>query len=156
MHTKRLYTFLYVIIGLVIMIVIAGGILYKQTESQKILEVSNKQLEAQNPNLTHKADDEYFELVGFGELEINDSNPYINLINPSKNQVYLSFDVIYNDEQLYSSNLIEPGKMEQYNIYECLDAGEHTLTYSINVYDINNKEPLWTGIQQEQELIIKS
>lgn len=156
MQIRKLYTFVYIIIGLVVMIAIAGAVLYEESKGQDILDVSSKQLDAENPNLTRSQDNDYFELVGFGQLEINNENPYINLINPSKNQVYLSFDVIYNDESIYSSNLIEPGKMEQYNIYECLDAGEHKVIYSINVYDIENKQPLWTGIQQEQELIIKS
>ena len=146
-----------IIIGLLTMICIAGGTLYVIKKQEKpSLEVSNSQITADNPNLTKHTDDQYFELVGFGQLEISEGNPYINLINPSENSVYLSFDVIYKDESLYQSNLIEPGKMEQYDVYSSLDAGEHTITYSINVYDLVDKKLLWPGIQQEQELIIKS
>jgi len=77
------------------------------------------------------------------------------LINSSENNVYLSFDVLYKDESLYKTGLISPGQMEQYNIYNKLDAGQHTLTYSINVYD-TNENILWSGIQQEQEILIKN
>ena len=118
--------------------------------------LSSNQMEASNPNLTNSVDDGYFELVGFGRLQLDENNQNLNLINPSENRVYLSFDVIYNDDVLYESDLIEPGKMEQYNAYGGLNAGEHTITYSINVYDIENKKPLWTGIKQKQEVIIKS
>ena len=151
MNNKLLTKLTVVIIGLVVSIGIAGGYLYITQQP----EVSSSQLDASNPNLTKSDDDQYFELVGFGQLEINKDNPYINLINPSENSVYLRFDVIYNDNVLYSTKLIEPGKMEQYDIYSCLDAGEHTITYSINVYDLIDKSPLWTGIEQEQEIQIK-
>ena len=141
-----------VIIILSIMICISLIILLRNKID---LSVSNSQVDAAMPNLKNTAENEYFELMGFGKLEINETNPYLNLINTSDNKVYLSFDVIYNDNVLYSTKLIEPGKMEQYDIYSCLDAGEHTITYSINVYDLIDKSPLWTGIEQEQEIQIK-
>lgn len=160
MKVKQLYLKAFIIIALVICIGTSLGILYFSNNSQDKgvftpLEVSNNQMDAKKPNLNKNDKDEYFELVGYGQLEINKSNPYINLINPSENSVYLSFDVIYNDESLYSTKLIEPGKMEQYDIYSCLDAGEHTLDYVINVYDLVDKKPLWAGINQEQQLIVK-
>lgn len=147
-----------IIISLLALITIAGCALFsiKKPNSNEQLQISDSQVIAQNPSLTKHTDDQYFELVGFGQLEISQDNPYINLINPSENSVYLSFDVIYNDENLHSTKLIEPGKMEQYNVYSCLDAGEHTITYSINVYDLVDKKLLWPGIQQEQELLIKN
>ena len=157
MKGKLLTKLTIIIIGLVVSIGIAGGCLYFISKnSNKSLEISKSQTNISNPNLSKNIDNEYFELVGFGQLEINENNPYINLINPSENSVYLSFDVIYNDENLHSTNLIEPGKMEQYDIYSCLDAGEHTITYSIDVYDLADKKLLWPGIQQEQELIVRN
>ena len=149
---KLLKIFRKVIIILSIMICISLIILLRNKID---LSVSNSQVDAAMPNLKNTAENEYFELMGFGKLEINETNPYLNLINTSDNKVYLSFDVIYNDNVLYSTKLIEPGKMEQYDIYSSLDAGEHTITYSINVYDLIDKSPLWTGIEQEQEIQIK-
>ena len=146
-----------IIIGLIILILIALGFLFvsfKGLNTTKF-ELSNNQIDANNPNLINKVDDQYFELVGFGRLEINNDNRNLNLINPSNNTVYLSFDVIYDNESLYQTKFIEPGKMEVFDIYSCLNAGEHTITYSINVYDLVDQKPLWTGIKQEQEIIIK-
>jgi len=149
-----------VIIAIVLTLVTGSAVayvcLFNDRNDLQALEISKNQINAQNPSLTNSCDDEYFELVGFGKLELNYTNQNLNLINPSENRVYLSFDVIYNDKTLYSTGLIEPGKMEQYNAYSGLDAGEHTILYSINVYDMENKNPLWTGIKQEQEIIIKS
>lgn len=118
-------------------------------------EISNTQQEASFPN-ANVSDSEtaYTEIIGFGQLTLSKINPNINLINSEENDVYLSFDVFYNNELIYQSGLIEPGKMEQANIYELLDAGEYTLTYSIGSYDLKTKEVYWTGIQQKQEIIV--
>ena len=124
------------------------------TKLNQKLEHSQNEIEAKDPQLLSKRNDDTFEIVGYGQLEIDDSNPNINLINSSENNVYLSFDVLYNNEVLYKTNLISPGQMEQYDIYSKLDAGQHTLTYSINVYDVN-ENILWSGIQQEQMILIK-
>lgn len=158
MSKKKLIIFATTIIGLVILIAIGGIVLIVNSNSatDNILEISRSQIDASDPERTNSTDEGYFELVGFGQLELNDSNRNLNLINPSENSVYLSFDVIYNDDVLYQTKLIEPGKMEQYDVYSHLDAGKHTITYSINVYDINDQTPLWKGIKQEQEIIIKN
>lgn len=154
---KKLKRIVIIIIILILLIVIGGLIIIINSNNlSNVLEISNNQIEAANPIRTNSVDEEYFELVGFGQLELNDSNRNLNLINPSENSVYLSFDVIYNDDVLYQTKLIEPGKMEQYDVYSCLDAGKHTITYSINVYDIDDQKPLWKGIKQEQEIIIRN
>ena len=157
MENKILKKLTIIIIGLIILILIALGVLFLnwQKEDTVKFELSNNQVDASNPNLINKVDNQYFELVGFGTLEIDSDNPNLNLINPSNNSVYLSFDVIYNDELLYQTKFIEPGKMEVFDIYGCLDAGRHTITYSINVFDLVDQKPLWTGIKQEQEILIK-
>ena len=126
----------------------------KQTNTTN-KDVSTNQIEAKSPIHPSEATEEYTEIMGFGQLDINADYPNLYLINPSDNNVYLSFDVIYNDELLYQTGLIEPGKMEEFNIYNCLNAGEHTITYSISSFDLNNKETLWSGIKQKQEISIK-
>ena len=151
---KRRIIIAIIIIILLLLLILGYFLLRTRERSLPLFKISDSQLRAETPNLSRTSKEEYFELVGFGQLEINKDNPCVNLINPSDNSVYLSFDVIYNDKSLYQTELIEPGQMEQYDVYSCLDAGEHTITYSINVYDITDQKPLWTGIQQEQELIV--
>lgn len=151
---KRLIFIICIIIILLLLLLLGYFLLNTRNHSKPLFKISDNQLKAENPNLNKTSKDEYFELVGFGQLEINKDNPNINLINPSNNGVYLSFDVIYNDKSLFKTELIEPGNMEQFDIYSCLNAGEHTITYSINVYDITNHNPLWTGIQQQQDIVV--
>lgn len=130
--------------------------IYGKTKELKTneLQVSENQLVAADPNLLSRNNDEYFELTGYGQLDIDESYPYLNLINSKNNAVYLSYEVRNNDNVLYNTKLIEPGKMEQFNIYKCLDAGEHTINYSIDVYDLD-KHILWSGINLEQNISIK-
>ena len=117
-------------------------------------EVSDNQSEI-NLDLDHHHNEEaYTELMGFGCLEINEDYPYIYLINPQDNEVYLSFDVYEDEKLLYSSDLIEPSKMEEFDIYRCLNAGKHTLVYSIASYDLDSKALLWSGIKQNQDISI--
>ena len=109
-----------------------------------------------NVDLDHKNNETaYTELMGFGRLELDYDYPNVYLINPSDNDVYLSFDVMNNDEIIYQSGLIEPGKMEEFDAYSCLNAGEHTLVYSISSYDLESKAVLWSGIRQNQEILIR-
>ena len=117
--------------------------------------VSDRQKDIADPTEKKKYEDVYTELMGFGCLTLDQNDPFIYLINPSENQVYLSFDVIYNGEVLYKSGLIEPGKMEDFDVFSRLNAGEHTLTYSISSYDMNDQSVLWSGIQQNQDILIR-
>lgn len=144
------------IVILVLSIGICGFWLVRnKPETSQKLSHSQNEVKASQPNLVSSSNDDTFEIVGYGQLEINKDNPNINLINSSENNVYLSFDVLYGDEILYKTGLISPGQMEQCNVYNKLDAGQYTLTYSINVYD-TNENVLWSGIQQEQKILIKN
>ena len=116
-------------------------------------EVSQNQSEI-SLDIDHHKGEGYTEVMGFGCLDIDKDYPFIYLINPEGNEVYLSFDVYKDEDMLYSSDLIEPGMMEEFNIYECLNAGKHTLTYSIASYDMKNKALLWSGIKQKQDISI--
>ena len=128
---------------------------YSRLSESCELNVSQDQEDIVLPTEKKDLEDAYTELMGFGCLELDVNEPFIYLINPSDNQVYLSFDVIYNDETLYKSDLIAPGKMESFDVYSCLNAGEHTLTYSISSYDLNNKAVLWAGVRQNQDVLIR-
>ena len=119
------------------------------------MKVSENQKDIVLPTDRKEDEEAYTELMGFGRLTLDKNDPFIYLINPSDNQVYLSFDVIYEGEVLYSSDLIAPGKMEDFDVLNCLNAGEHTLTYSISSYDLEDKSVLWSGVQQNQDILIR-
>ncbi|MCR4633692.1 MAG: hypothetical protein K5648_06150 [Erysipelotrichaceae bacterium] len=150
-----------IIILLCILILLAGLALFfslrawNKSQACSDLQVSQDQSDYQNPLDKVKDEDAYTELMGFGRLELDLDSPLIYLINPPGNEVYLSFDVRYQGQSLYKSDLIEPGKMEDFDIYSRLDAGEHTLTYLISSYDLKDKSLLWSGVQQDQDIFIR-
>ncbi len=161
MKDKRQFKQNIIITLLCLLLLLMGtGFLLLFRSYQKIsdgcdLYISEQQKDIVLPTEKDDLDDAYTELMGFGRLELDRNDPFIYLINPSDNQVYLSFDMIYIDEVLYKSDLISPGKMEEFDIYSCLDAGEHRLTYLISSYDMNDKSVLWSGVQQDQDILIR-
>ena len=117
-------------------------------------DVSNSQSSIDFDLNHHDEEESYTELMGFGCLEISENYPFVYLINPDDNEVYLSFDVYEDEDLLYSSDLIEPGMMEELDIFDRLNAGKHILIYSITSYDMANRAVLWSGIKQNQEILI--
>ena len=150
-----------IIILLCILLVMIGLCCYlsirafERSSSCCELEVSETQTDYVDPTRKEKEEDAYTELMGFGCLEIDERSPFIYLINPADNEVYLSFEVNCENEKLYTSALIAPGKMEEVEVCSRLNAGEHTLTYSITSYDIDDKSILWSGVQQNQDILIR-
>ena len=153
-----LITIIFCLIVILILLVVTACSFFKNKENlpAQTTSIDNNQLDIKQPDLKSKNDESYFELQGFGQLTIDINNPYVNLINPEGNDVYLTFDVLYGDNVLFQTELIEPGKMIQFDVYRSLDAGEHTLTYSIDVYDKTTNNVLWSGIKQEQDILIKN
>ena len=155
-QSKRKTIIILMFIIILIMIMFISYLLIRGDGSNIFIsdkEVSENQSEI-NLDIDHHKEEGYTEVMGFGCLDIDKDCPFIYLINPEDNEVYLSFDVYKDEDMLYSSDLIEPGMMEEFNIYECLNAGKHTLTYSIASYDMKNKALLWSGIKQKQEISI--
>ena len=117
---------------------------------------SSKQVEINLKERVDSNEDEGFtEIVGYGEISLYPDYPFIYLVNPANNTVYLKFDVIYRDQVLYTSGLISPGMMESFNVVNVLGAGKHSLTYEISTYDLDTRERLMTGIKQNQDVYIK-
>ena len=153
-NKKDLLTIILVILLLLIGVSVAQ--IFRHGISDNIIDLGiSESQETINYDINHHNNDsDYTELMGFGCLDINKDYPFAYLINPEGNEVYLSFDVYEDDKLLYSSKLIEPGMMEQFNAYDCLNAGRHNLIYSITSYDLGNKSVLWSNIRQNQELLI--
>ena len=161
MKEKRQTTLLIILIALCILFLMSSAGLwfsiraYRKSVNCCRMKISDRQRDYANP-MDRKAEEEaYTELMGFGCLELNENEPFIYLINPPDNSVYLRYEVYCREEKLYQSGLIEPGKMEDFDAYSCLDAGEHTLTYSISSYALEDRNVLWTGVQQNQDILIR-
>lgn len=118
------------------------------------VDVSDDQSKINDITKIDPKETEYTDFLGYGLLTINEDEPYIYLQNPDSNSVYMQFDVLFENNIIYESELISPGHQEKVNIYDQLDSGEHVLNYSITTYDIETKELCMAGIQQEQKVEI--
>lgn len=130
-------------------------IAYLLSVNKKQAIFSNEnEVDIKNQESYNNKDNDYFELIGYGELVLTGSNQNINLVNKENNSVYISYKVYEDETLLYETGLISPGKMEQYNAYKNLEKGTHLITYLINIYD-NNNRVLWQNIKQEQKIRIE-
>jgi len=158
--TKRKYLillllFIFICIELNILFSInKDKVIYTNGVSDRLLSTNQETLDySKNINLA-STKESYTEIVGYGLITLDLEHPFIYLINPKDNDVYLSFDVYCDDVLLHTGALISPGNMECFDIYSCLNAGKHTLIYKINSYDLNTKQTYWKGINQKQDIQI--
>lgn len=82
---------------------------------------------------------EQTEIPGYANLFVSKDSPNIPLINPENNTVYFKYVIKEGDTIIYETNLIEPNKMVNANLYDILIVGEHELTFHISTYDINTQ-----------------
>ena len=161
MKEKRQTTLYIILVLLCILFLLTGMAIYlsirayRKSETCCQMKVSDHQRDYIDPMEEKEEEEAYTELMGFGCLELDENEPFIYLINPPDNSVYLHYEVFCEGHRLYQSGLIEPGKMEDFDAYGNLDAGEHTLTYSISSYDLKNRSVLWSGVQQNQDILIR-
>ena len=145
-----------VVVCLAIVLIVGVGYILldkgSMTRPTTNLGVSQNQDDLAIPERTSNT--EYTEYNGFGLITVDKDYPNVYLTNPEQNTVYMQFDVYEGNNLLYESALIEPGKMENLDVYSMLDAGDHTLTYSITTYDIDTRELCMEGVRQEQEITI--
>ena len=100
-HEKKKERLLIIIILLLILLIAFSICFLLRRRNVISLDISNRQISAADPNLYTSNNNEYFELLGYGELQIDENNKNINLINTDGNNVYLKFSVIYDDNVLY-------------------------------------------------------
>ncbi len=97
----------------------------------------------------------YTELVGYGPITINSDNEELVFENLYTNENYLTYIVLDEDnETLYETACLAPGEKDSFNVYELLDEGEYTLTYSIFVYS-DSFELLNGDITMYQDIIVE-
>lgn len=84
---------------------------------------------------------EYIEIAGYTNLLVTADHQNIELVNTSINTVYQQYIITFNDEQLFDSKLIAPGKQVEWNAFEQLPEGKHEVQFHINTYDIKTQAP---------------
>ena len=146
---------LYIIVPLLLIIILLLICIFVHKISSKenhLLKVSDIQVTDEVSNKIESK--KTTKIIGDDLDYLSKNNPYIYLRNDKDNSVYLQFDVCENDEVVYSSNLIEPGKLEQINICSLLSTGEHKLVYHITSYDLESHKILLSGIKQIKNITI--
>ena len=78
---------------------------------------------------------EYIEVAGYANLLVTDEFQTIDLINMKNNTVFQKYSIYLNDEMVFETGLIPPGKVVEWNAYETLPAGKHTVFFNISTYD---------------------
>lgn len=147
-----------ILLLVIVILLICGGIYFFMNRGTSYTgeitdaNVSNNQTDINIP--TRTSNTEYTEYNGFGKITVDVDYPNVYLTNPEQNTVYMQFDVYEGGDLLYESGLIEPGKMENLDVYTMLNSGDHTLTYSITTYDVETRELCMEGVRQEQEITI--
>ena len=153
---NRLLLIVPLLLLLLLIILLLSFFLCKETKEEtspnEDLQVSGVQV--QLGNKTSKHSNRTTRILGDDCREIDEENPYVYLRNDASNAVYLQFDIYCEDKLLYSSDLIEPGMMEEIDVYEMLKKGDHQLEYHISSYDLETKQGLLAGIKQLKQITI--
>lgn len=99
-------------------------------------------------NPSSAASQEEIEFVGYDKLTVSKKDQIVELINPYGNTVYFKYIVSSDNEILYETKLIPPGKSVKWNAYSTLinqgfssADGEKRVTFQVSTYDINTQSP---------------
>lgn len=86
-----------------------------------------------NPN---SSSNENINIPGYSHLYVNTENRYIKLINPTSNDVYFKYILELDGIDIFKSNMIEPGKALDVDVFNLLKTGSYTINLKIETYDI--------------------
>lgn len=81
------------------------------------------------------------QIPGYSNQVVSKANPKIALGNPDGNDVYFVYHIYEGDDEIYTTDLIEPGYACDWDAYGQLDEGVTTLTFTISTFDEKTMEP---------------
>ena len=89
-------------------------------------------------------------LPGYVSTSVTKKEPYFQLGNPEKNDVYFVYRIINKktNERVYETKGIRPGKAVLWNPYEHLKKGKYDLQIIIDTYDLKTARPCVGGKQE--------
>ena len=90
---------------------------------------------------------ETVDFVGYDDLSVTASSPYIYLQNPEGNDVYFSYVISDASGTEYeTTDLIPPGKALEWDAKSKLGSGEHTINMEVNTYDMEDTAIPYNGM----------
>lgn len=97
---------------------------------------------------------EYMEVPYYGTLWISEEDPYVWFNNPETNNVYFSYEVLLDGEELFHNDeYISPGKALKANLYQVLEKGEYDIVINISAIDENGSP--CNGATQDAKIIVQ-
>ena len=106
-------------------------------------------------NQKKKTDQGFIEMPYFGNLYVNEEEPYVWLNNPDTNDVYFQYNITAEDgEKVFNEDAyVEPGKAIQVDFYSLFEKGTYELTIEISAVDTNGNA--CNGSTQEVKLVVE-
>ncbi len=90
---------------------------------------------------------EYIEFAGYSFLYATENEPSVLLENPESNDVYFTYEVILEETGeviLEETGLIQPGTALPWEVFTCLEKGEHKVSFRVRTYDMTNTNVEYT------------
>lgn len=107
-------------------------------------------------DLTVNTDPDHISLPGYDSvtLQAGTDTAYVALWNPPKNPCYFKFSIILDEETLYETGLIEPGKaVTEIKLNRTFEAGTYPIQIKIDTFDLGDKDTPLNGGLIETNLV---
>ncbi|MDO4501197.1 MAG: hypothetical protein Q4B60_08000 [Erysipelotrichaceae bacterium] len=150
--SKKHYLFLLLL--LLLLIIIFSLLFTRNKKDINVPDFSGLQVKLEEKPKT-QTNNKTTRILGDNLNYLNRDNPYVYLRNAESNSVYLQFDIMLSENILYSSGLIEPGMMEEIDMYDLLDPGSYEIEYRISSYKMDTLDLMLSGIRQKKEITIE-
>lgn len=147
------------IISIIIIVIILLLLLMRCSSDGEVdipsFSVSNEEEDwTGQQNRPQQAEQEYMEIPYYGTLYVSEEEPYVWFNNPATNNVYFSYQVLLDGEELFhNEEYISPGKALKAKLYGYLDKGDYTITVNISAIDQNGAA--CNGATQEAKLVVQ-
>lgn len=150
---KRYWLLLLLLLLLALIIFLLHFYLFRGNNSHELLHVSNTQIGMIDED-RNKLEEDSIILSGHGEILVNSKYPYVLLENAPLNDVYLRYEVYYEDTLLTTTDLISPGMCEKFDVFDLFKKGGYTLDYYVSAFDLQTMTPYWSNVNIKQNILI--
>lgn len=97
-------------------------------------DISNGEIEKED-------DVRYIEIPGYSGIYVSPES-YVDLVNPESNHVYFKYTIKEDENVLYESDYIEPGKKLEWKASDYIKgAGDHNLIFEVTTISVDTQEP---------------
>lgn len=138
-----LFLFGLLLAGLLIGGVLLGGNKAPEEDKAPIVIADGKDYDGDISNGAIQKEDDvrYIEIPGYSGIYVSPES-YVDLVNPETNHVYFKYTITEDDNILYESDYIEPGKKIEWKASDYIKgAGDHDLIFEVSTISVDTQEP---------------